>query len=371
MIARLREIERKCASMGTRNEEFPQMQERLAGIIRQLEAGDADESVSYRAIARELFPVAHLFESLGFMSVGKEIAHIERALTDLEPESSGSAPDTPPASTRRAPTTSAATREPQPPEEVPPEAEDETSDKGVPRPIIVGLLVLAAACLVAASIILKLGPFAEMQTPRVAPTAVPPPATQTPAPEASPTRVPAARGPNTGARLAEEISQARLALARGDIDGALPHLSAAALIDHDNTNVAEIAKRIVAGQISHSNRAADEARWADAEEILERARRLAMRFNLETGAIDEAAVRHKSMVRFVMVDPGDRQGMRAARGKRVVVTQKNGITLHGRIEDVADMALLLEVDKDVGGGKVRFIDDIPLSTIRSIQVFED
>ncbi len=81
VIARLREIERKCSSMGARNEEFPQMQEKLAGIIRQLETAESDEPVSYQAMARELFPVAHLFESLGFMSIGKEIPHIERALS--------------------------------------------------------------------------------------------------------------------------------------------------------------------------------------------------------------------------------------------------------------------------------------------------
>ena len=64
------------------------MEERLGSIIARLEAGEDDsgEPVGYRAIARELFPVAHLFESYGFTSVGKEIAHVERALNELEPE---------------------------------------------------------------------------------------------------------------------------------------------------------------------------------------------------------------------------------------------------------------------------------------------
>ena len=94
--------------MGARNEEFPQMQEKLAGIIRQLETAESDEPVSYQAIARELFPVAHLFESLGFMSIGKEIAHIERALKDLEPESSSPPHNAPQTSSHRSSTTSAA-----------------------------------------------------------------------------------------------------------------------------------------------------------------------------------------------------------------------------------------------------------------------
>ena len=73
-IRRLREIEKKCVSMGTRNEEFPLMQQRLASIIKRLEAGEEPSGapLSYRGIARELFPLAHLFESVGFMSVGKE-----------------------------------------------------------------------------------------------------------------------------------------------------------------------------------------------------------------------------------------------------------------------------------------------------------
>jgi len=93
VIGRLKEIQRRCASMGSRNEEFPQMEERLGSIIARLEAGEDDstEPVGYRAIARELFPVAHLFESYGFTSVGKEIAHVERALNELEPESADSA----------------------------------------------------------------------------------------------------------------------------------------------------------------------------------------------------------------------------------------------------------------------------------------
>ena len=37
-------------------------------------------------VARQLFPVAHLFESVGFMTVSREIAHIERALRELAPE---------------------------------------------------------------------------------------------------------------------------------------------------------------------------------------------------------------------------------------------------------------------------------------------
>ncbi len=93
VIARLREIERKCASMGSRNEEFPLMQDRVASIIARLDGAEesSGDPLDYRKIARELFPVAHLFESTGFMSVGKEIAYIERSLIEIAPDSEAAA----------------------------------------------------------------------------------------------------------------------------------------------------------------------------------------------------------------------------------------------------------------------------------------
>ena len=196
-------------------------------------------------------------------------------------------------------------------------------------------------------------------------------ATQVPAPSPSPTSPEKPRSSVSNARFAEEISQARLALARGDLEGAIPHLSAAALIDRNNANVTELAKRIVDGQIGHANHAAGEARYGDADEILERARRLAMRFNLETESIDDAADRYASMVRFTMVDPGNLRAIRAAAGKRTLLTLGDGTTREGRIEGVQGSVLALEVNDDVGGGAVRYIDDVLLSTIRSIKVFED
>ena len=50
VIARLKEIERKCDSMGSRNEEFPLMKDRLQAIIARLEAGEepSGEPLAYR-----------------------------------------------------------------------------------------------------------------------------------------------------------------------------------------------------------------------------------------------------------------------------------------------------------------------------------
>ncbi len=187
LIARLREIKKKCASMGSRNEEFPLMQERLSSIIKRLEAGEepSGEPLAYRAIARELFPVAHLFESVGFMSVGKEIAHVEKTLQELAPEAP--VPDAPAAGGATQHTIS------QPPAAadragVSQETDGEGSDHHVPWPIIGGLVVLLVATMIAAMMILEVGPFRVEPTVRATPPRKPVETVPTPAP--APTAVP-------------------------------------------------------------------------------------------------------------------------------------------------------------------------------------
>ncbi|MBD3871933.1 MAG: hypothetical protein IFK91_03275, partial [Acidobacteria bacterium] len=181
LIARLREIEKKCASMGSRNEEFPLMEERLSSIIKRLEAGEepSGKPLAYRAMARELFPVAHLFESVGFMSVGKEIAHVEKALKELAPEEAASdAPDGPESARRTAA---------QPPVVADHDpARAETDDDGVyhriPKPVAAGLAVLLVAIAVAAMIVLEVGPFRPKLPVRPAAPTVPVEARLTPSP---------------------------------------------------------------------------------------------------------------------------------------------------------------------------------------------
>jgi hypothetical protein len=310
VIARLREIEKKCGSMGSRNEEFPLMQERLNSIIKRLEAGEepSGEALAYRAIARELFPIAHLFESVGFMSVGKEIIHVEKTLQELAPEApvpdahtaGGAVQRTesqPPAAADRAGVTQ--------------ETDGEGADRYVPWPIIGGLVVLLVATMIAAMMILEVGPF------RVEPTV------------------------------------------HGDHVGAIDHLSAAALIDRDNTGVLEIADELVGVLVNDANAAAADARWEDAAQILERASRVAMRFGLTTSSIDRATRRLAAMERYVIVGPDDTRAIRGSTGRRVELRMKDGSQRTGRIEGVAGTDFLLEVESDVGGGIVSYTDKVP------------
>ena len=375
LIARLKDIERKCDSMGTRNEEFPLMKDKLASIIARLEAGEDDdgEPLPFRAMARELFPVAHLFESVGFMSVGKEIAHVERSLQDLEPEpvsTSGGGPQP-----RTSSTSSAAT---------PPQAdsagehelerngdEDGEEKDGVPLPILAGVFVLAIAIAVAAAIIFEVGPF----QPKPDPTPIPPTPTALPTatPEPPPTPVP--RDPNapptSRERLAEARSQARLALREGDLDLALNSLSIAALIDRNDSSVIEIAEQIVYQRLAEANEAAADSRWHDAATITSHARSIATRFGLDTGHIDDAEARHADMERVRTIRPDEFDELGAAIGKRVEIKLEDGSVIEGRIARVQRSILVLDVEDDVGGGVVKFEDDIPLATIRWIRVWED
>jgi len=377
VITRLRELEKKCASMGSRNEEFPLMQERLASIINRLSAGrePSGAPLPYRAIAKEIFPVAHLFESVGFMSVGKEIAHIQKTLSDLEPEPPAMTKDSAAPVPVRAASSSARISS-TPPETTPdPDVAAQEEDgvatgKGLPWPALVAFVVLLIAIGMSASLILKIGPFRETPpTPITGLSAAPAVATPTPYPTAAPVARSRTRSPTV--RLADELSQARLAIERHDLEEAVSHLSAAALIDRNNTTVLEIAEQLVHRLVAEGDAVTEQGRWGEAEQHLERARRIAMRFGIDTTIIDSTERRHAAMERFTIIGPGDTPAILAAAGKRVVLTLVNGNRRSGRIDGLAGAVLLIEVDSDVGGGVVRYTGEIPLADITSIKIFDD
>jgi hypothetical protein len=367
LIARLRDIQRRCGAMGSRNEEFPLMEERLGSIIQRLEAGEEDsgEPLQFMDMARELFPITHLFESYGFTTVGKEIAHIERALRDLAPDSaSESVPSV------LQPQTPIETPAPESADD-PRKTEDEkTTGEGIPTPVLIGLLVLVGAIATAGAIILLRSPIQPDLV--IEPTAPPTTTTTEQSPQPQPTSIarPISETPPPAARLAEAIGEARLALNRGDLDAAIDHLSAAALVDVDDNSVLETAQRVVDGLVGAADAAANRGEWSTAEERLARARRVAMRYGLSTAKVESAQRRYASMERFQIFAPEDVGSIRDAKGKRVVVTLLNGSIREGRVHGVEGASLLLDVDSDVGGGgTMRYTDEIPLAEIREIKAF--
>jgi len=375
VIARLKDIERKCDSMGSRNEEFPLMKDRLRSIIARLEAGEepSGEPLAYRAMARELFPVAHLFESVGFMSVGKEIAHVERALQELE--AAPASPDGVAVTTRRSPTSSAAAA---PPTSESGERELDTADgeeepprEGVPKPILGGVFVLMIAIAVAAAIILEIGPFESEAVPTPIPSVPTTPSSPTPEPPPTPQPGDSDVPSSPRERFAEAMAQARLALSEGDIDETVKYLSMAGLIDHNDTSVLEVAERIVDRLMGLANAAAADFNWAEVARNTAEARSIAKRFGLDTGRIDAAENRYAEMQLYRIVEPEETRTLRAAIGKLVEVKLNNGSVLVGRIASINSSDLVLDIDDDVGGGIVSFTDEIPLATVRWVKIWEN
>jgi small nuclear ribonucleoprotein (snRNP)-like protein len=363
--------------MGTRNEEFPMMKDKLSSIIARLEAGEepTGEPLAYHDLARELFPIAHLFESVGFMSVGKEIAHVERALIELEPEAEVSDrpydPVQPPA------TSSSGAAEV---EEAPAideaiggeEVEDSAERKSVPKPVLASFFVLIVAIATATALILKTGPFAQTEDPPPMASTVTMVPTQTTVPSL-PTRAPqdAVETPTTEERYAEALSQARLSLRNGNTDEALKYLSIASLIDRHDNSVVEVANSAVEQLLGEARTAATEGKWEEAASFIAEGRVVAARFDLDTFRINAAEQQIAEMERYRIVKPGETQVLRASIGERVEIRLEDGKMLVGQIVAVSDPNLVLDVEDDVGGGVVRFTDEIPLSTISWIRIWED
>jgi hypothetical protein len=379
LIARLKEIERKCDSMGSRNEEFPLMRDRLRSIIARLEAGKgpSDEALDYRSMARELFPVAHLFESVGFLSVGKEIAHVERSLQDL---ASAAQPAGAPTSVSREARSDSARRSPAPSpraivDDSPPLGTIEDSDEdrpfSVPMPILFGLAALAVAITIAAALVFEIGPFAPEPIP---PTPVPTPLIA-PTPTAVPTPIAVRPDPDAALspqeRIANALAGARLSLQEDDFDAAVAQLSAASLIDIDDPTVVAFAQEMVEYLVNQSTVAAMEGRWDEAADLTLRARRFAMRFGLGTDRIAAAERHHADMQRFEIVGPEDTATIRTAVGKLVEIYLVDRSQRRGRIVALEGATLVIAVEDDVGGGIVRFTDRLALSDIQRIRIWEE
>ena len=64
------------------------------------------------------------------------------------------------------------------------------------------------------------------------------------------------------------------------------------------------------------------------------------------------------------------QAIRAAKGRRVDVTLRNGQVRSGLIESVSGPTLLLEVVREVGGGGLHYTEELALDDIKVIKIYE-
>lgn len=366
IIARLRDLQRKCRSVGSRNPEADEMEQRLSQALQQLTRDANDEPIPFRALARDLWAVERFFSSSGFLSVAKEVAHVERALEALSPD------DDPGESIRHAQADDASLVHVPTEDERDLEIEStEPSRWAVPKPLAVTLTVFIVAVIVCAVVI-----YRNQHSPVQSAVTAPAPivqvvtATPTPAPALSSRGSTAVPTPAPGAILASEIGHARLALAEGNIDDAIDHLSRAALIDPDHATVLGTASQLMELLVKRADAAADGGLWQVAKLTLARADRIATRFGLDHQLIQDTADRHARMDRYQLIQPDDLEAIRTASGRRVSVHLKDGEVRESVIKGTDGRHLLLDEDTEVRGGAVFYTEKIPLGDIDFLKVWE-
>jgi hypothetical protein len=368
IIPRLDDLQRKCRSVGSRNEEATEMETRIGSILKRLQPAEtADpevetEPIPYAALARELYAVERFFESNGFLSIAKEVAHVERTLESFAP------------SDERKTAPSPANTSPSERVSGPPSDDDDSepapSKWAVPKPLaLVGLLfvIAIAVCVV---IIVRYETASSRASAPTTPRPAPKPTSAPLRPSPTPSNA-ASKTPAPGAILAGAIGKARLALAEGDIDGAIDHLSTAALVDSNHATVLGTANQIVDLLVGRANAAVDGGLWEIADLTLARASRIATRFGLDTQPIRDAVRRYSKMARFKLVKPGDTDVIRASAGRRVTIFFNDESNRESIIKGVEGPFLLLNEDTTVRGGAVYYTDKVPLADIGFLKVWNE
>ena len=172
-------------------------------------------------------------------------------------------------------------------------------------------------------------------------------------------------------RLADLIGEARLAYQADRLDDAISLLSQAGSIDPKATIVLETARQLVDELVHRADAAAAAAEWQTASDLLERARELAVRFELSTRPIDEAARHHGDLVQYRRVRPDDRAALEGLIGKRiVVVTEANPV--EGTLRGIDGSSLRLELGLDIGNdGALIHTVEVPLRLVREVRYFPE
>jgi len=369
VTTRLADLQRKCRSVDSRNHEATEMEQRIESILgRLVPSGEADaDPIPFAELARELYAVERFFESNGFLSVAKEVAHVERTLVGLSPPDAPSiaTPVLDPADLEVKISTEAAS------DDIETDDADRPSRWAVPKPlaaIMVFFVVALAICIV---IIIRHNAPAvpEANTLRQPPPA---PTSRPPTPSTIPTNPPGARAARPpGAILAEAVGKARLALAEGDVDQAIDELSRAALVDADHATVLGTANQIVNLLVDRAETAVDRGLWEIAELTLARAGRIATRYGLDTHRINSTARRYSQMARFDLVKPNDTAAIRASAGRRVTVFLKDGSNQESIIKGIEGGNLLLDEDTTVRGGAMYYVEKVPLGDIEYLKVWDE
>ncbi len=378
ILSDLREIRNRCRSLGNRNEEFPEIARHVDRLLSQLASGRDTRGlpVDYRDIARQLFPVAHLFESVGFLAEGRLIADIEKRLTALAPDDAPPLPPSPPPVI--VPTQRPADAGPHP---VLSRGEDTTPfdeppiDSGrrlAPTGPILGAALLAVVVIaVCVWIIVRHDPAALVPEPTPTPTA-----TATPEPSSTPTP----RQESIADRLERErrerllaaVSAARRELALGEVDRAMSHLNEAAAIDPTPGVVVDTAQEVVDRLLGLARGEAEATRWDAAQERLAQAHTVAVRFSLDEGAVRQTEAAIAGAPRFRRYLPGDWRAVTAETGRRAVVRLTDGSEVDGVVKAADESRMRLVRRDEVGGtgGVIHYEEEIPWSRVLEVRVYD-
>jgi hypothetical protein len=311
------------------------------------------------------------------MGVARELAHVEKTLSDLDPSgSTGHVPDSDEPTSARIDESEA--REPEADVDAAADHQPAPGSRRLPAPVAFGLVAVLVAVAAAVLIVRQ-----QLNRHRTAPTAGPTPAVAvspsptvmaalSPEPPIDGSDPAATPTPSARARLSSLIGEARLAQREGDIDRAISLLSQAALIESKAHTVISTARALVSDLLARADTAADDARWDEASELVGRARELAIRFELPTDPMDEATRRHARLERFERVDPEDTGRLAELTGLRALVITRNERRFEGFIHNVRSGMLELQQALEVGrGGSLFHVEEIDLDLVVEIRVYPD
>jgi small nuclear ribonucleoprotein (snRNP)-like protein len=171
-------------------------------------------------------------------------------------------------------------------------------------------------------------------------------------------------------QLADALSQARLALARHQLDAASEHLSEAARFNRTDDDVTEIANGLLTAYVAEGEGAAAAGDWTVASEHLERADHIALRFGLDDAIVRSTEQKIAAMERFTWLTPDQSTALAGIVGRRVEVHLRSGGVYRGTVGRVERSTLLLDMVREVAGGGLIYVEEIPLSSVARVKVFE-
>ncbi len=384
-VVRLKEIKKRCASLSARNPEFEHIEDVLETVISGLKAGRQanGEPVSYRKLRTALFPVGRLFESVGFMSVGREVAHVERVLGDLEPDPDPGQDDKP--EFEAAPDSGDQLDEEE--EEARAAAEaaaaaaaKEASRKQTKRAWgLIGGFVALLAAMVGGFLLVESLPEPVPEPEPTVPATVIRVKAVTPGPSPTPDQAMVrymATREGKQKELTRQVNKAQEAIAAGNLSAAINFLNAAATIEEKHTPLLVVAREIVDKLQTEADIDVAWARWDSAYRRLDQARSICQRFGFDFASVNARIRRYDNTPRFRLISPVDAATLRALAGKMIVVFRDDGSEDEGQVIAVEEGRLLLDSYAKIGRGtqgskgKLGYIKKIKVSSVIRVKIFE-